>query len=277
MNIDEIKSILPKRKTDAHKGDFGKALLIAGKSNMPGAAIIATEAALKCGVGLAVCATERSVIYSAAARLPEAVYFDTETGEREMAAMISSADAILIGPGMGVCERTYHLIDMVIRYGHAPLVIDADGINCVANGIELGRYNGFAVMTPHAGEMARLIGCLPQDVNRDRIGALKQCTQRYNMAVVLKGSGTLIDTGNGDIIVNNTGNPGMAKPGSGDMLSGMMVSLLAQNIDYNKAIPASVYLHGLAGDYAKNKFSERAMQVTDMINALPEIFKTVEL
>ena len=142
MNADSIKEILVARKSDAHKGDFGRALLICGSRLMPGAAIISVRAALKCGVGLATVASEERVIAACAVAVPEAIYFDTNAEQRELISAVSKADAILIGCGLGQTERAFTLLDTVLRFGNCPLIIDADGINMVARGIQLNRYAG---------------------------------------------------------------------------------------------------------------------------------------
>ena len=131
-------------------------------------------------------------------------------------------------------------------------------------------------MTPHAGEMGRLLGMDAAAVQKDRKTAVTECVCRYAVTTVLKGEGTLTAFCDGSILTNTTGNPGMAKPGSGDMLGGMMVSLLAQGIPFEKAIPAAVYLHGMAGDVTAQQFTQRAMQVSDMIDNLPRVFKNFE-
>lgn len=276
MNAESISKILIKRKADAHKGDFGRALIICGSPLMPGAAIIAAGAALRCGVGLVTVASGERVISACAAALPEAVYFDTSAERNELIAAIKRADAILIGCGLGQSEKSKYLLKTVLEYGECPLVIDADGINMVAGGIQLNEYAGEICLTPHAGEMGRLLSCDAAAVQADRSKAAFDCVSRYGVTTVLKGSGTITAFKDGSSIVNTTGNAGMAKPGSGDMLGGMMVSLLAQGIEPQKAIPAAVYLHGMAGDIAAAEYTQRAMQVSDMINVLPRVFKNFE-
>ncbi len=276
MNADSIKEIMVARKIDAHKGDFGRALLICGSRLMPGAAIISARAALMCGAGLATVASDERVIAACAAAIPEAVYFDTNAVQGELVAAVNKADAILIGCGLGQGEKAFTLLDTVLRYGNCPLIIDADGINMVARGIQLNRYAGKICMTPHAGEMGRLLGMDAAGVQADRKAAAAECVRRYGVTVVLKGEGTITAFCDGSTITNTTGNPGMAKPGSGDMLSGMMVSFLAQGIPFEKAIPAAVYLHGMAGDITAGQFTQRAMQVSDMIDNLPRVFKIFE-
>lgn len=274
--IDIIKDLFVPRKSDAHKGDFGKALIICGSRLMPGAAIIAARAALRCGVGLATVASSYDVVKTCAASVPEAIYFDTAASQADLVDAIQKADAILIGCGMTQSKKAQKLLKIVLRYGKCPLVIDADGINLVAQGIQLNEYSGKICMTPHAGEMARLLKTDAGVVQQDRLSSVKECVKRYGVATVLKGEGTISAFCDGSHIVNTTGNAGMAKPGSGDMLSGMLVSFLAQGIPFEKAIPAAVYLHGMAGDIAADEFTQRAMQVSDMIDVLPRVFKNFE-
>lgn len=276
MNADSIKQILPKRKSDAHKGDFGKALIICGSALMPGAAIIAARSALRCGVGLVTVASDERVITACATAVPEAVYFDTSADKDALIDAIKKADAILIGCGLGQSNKAVYLLETVLRYGKCPLVIDADGINLVAKGIQLNRYAGKICITPHAGEMGRLLSIAADKVQADRQAAVTECVLRYKVDTVLKGEGTITALTNGKTVVNTTGNPGMAKPGSGDMLSGMLVSFLAQGIPLQEAIPIAVYLHGMAGDLAAELFSQRSMQVSDMIDMLPRVFKIFE-
>ncbi len=276
MNDDFIKDILIVRKSDAHKGDFGKALIICGSRLMPGAAIIAARSALRCGVGLATVASTYDTIKICAAAVPEAVYFDTSTKRQNLINAIQKSDAILIGCGLTQSKEAYDILNVVIENGNCPLVIDADGINMVASGIQLSKYKGQICMTPHAGEMARLLSCNAAEVQKDRIFAAKECVRRYGVTTILKGKDTITAFCDGSTFINTTGNPGMAKPGSGDMLSGMTVSLLAQGVPFEKAIPAAVYLHGMAGDIAAEQFTQRAMQVSDMIDVLPRVFKRFE-
>lgn len=174
---------------------------------------------------------------------------------------------------MGRNEDTGMLVSALVEESQIPLVIDADGINALASNIDvLKRAKSTPVLTPHPGEMARLLGCSVLDVQQNRYTCARHFSERYGAVVVLKGANTLVALPDGAVFVNRTGNPGMARGGSGDVLAGMIASFMAQGIAPELAAVCGVYLHGLAGDRCAKRLSQLAMTPSDLIEELPEIF-----
>ena len=275
-----------KRPKDCHKYDFGKALLICGSYGMAGAAKLAATAAIKCGAGLVSVCLPKSIYPIVASNLSEAVFnplYETEKGRvsRENAQIITelvlNASATLIGCGMGLDDDTAEIVKAVINNSKNPVVVDADGINCVSRHIDIIKENKASlIFTPHMGEMSRLCGLNADEIKRDIINVGKNFAQEYGVILVLKGARTITFTPDGCVYINLSGNSGMATAGAGDMLAGMIVSLLAQGIEPTVAAYTAVYLHGKSGDIAANRCSERSMTPTDMINLLGDIFLNFE-
>lgn len=275
-----VLQILPPRPEDAHKGTFGKVLILAGSSNMPGAAALSAQAAYRTGTGLVRMAVPQDIISVLAARVPEAVYapMDSRCGHmfcednNGLRKLMEASDAVLAGPGLSCCEDTYELILQVIQDCRKPLVLDADALNVIAryDTEVLSRLKCEAIITPHPAEMARLLGTSIECVQSDRIGTAKSFAEEYGLTVVLKGAGTVIAGPDGRVSINPTGNSGMATAGSGDVLAGMIVSLLGQSVPPYEAAVAVAYLHGLAGDLAageKGAASMTASDISDRIGA----------
>ena len=275
-----------KRPKDCHKYDFGRALLICGSYGMAGAAKLAATAAIKCGAGLVTVCLPKSIYPIVASNLNEAVFNplkETEKGRvsRENAEKITelvlNANATLIGCGMGCDDDTSEILKTVITNSENSVVVDADGINCVSRHIDIIKENKAPlILTPHIGEMARLCGINADEIKRDIINVGKRFAQKYGIILVLKGARTATFTPDGFVYINLSGNSGMATAGSGDMLAGMIVSLLAQGVEPTVAAYTAVYLHGKSGDVAVNRCSERAMTPSDMINLLGDIFLNFE-
>lgn len=271
---------IPKRPPDSHKGNFGRLLTVCGSTNMPGAALMSACAAARSGVGLLeVCAPKQYAAHFAA-KLPEAIYLplETENGTYTLNSydkIIKSAEkasAVLIGCGLGVCKNTKNLVRKLIQNINCPIILDADGINCIADSIDIIRQTKREIiLTPHPAEMARLCGISTTEVQSDRLECAKTYSQEFNCTLILKGAGTIIAYPN-KAYVNTSGNPGMAKGGSGDVLSGIVASLAAQGIPSE----TGVFIHGLAGDAAARKHSEQSMLPTDIIDELGGIFKNFE-
>ncbi len=280
-----IADFLPERRPDAHKGQFGKLLCVTGSENMPGAAALSAQAALRCGVGLLRIATAPAAIAAIAARYHEPMFQRLRTDSAGFAsfdnyeAILASAkysSAMLIGCGLGVTEDTKKLVRTLIRTAPCPIILDADGINCVAGSIDiLKEAKAGLILTPHAAEMARLLSCSPGEVQENRMYCASKLAKECGVTVVLKGAGTIIATPE-RAYVNATGNPGMSKGGSGDVLAGMIASFVAQGLTLDHAANFSVYLHGKAGDCAAAKLSEQAMLPSDIIDELPALFLQLE-
>ena len=280
--LDDLLNALPKRLQCFHKGNCGTALIIAGSYGFAGAAVLAARAALRSGVGLVKIACVKSIYNIVAAAIPEAVCIpldENESGSVSISAIpevlkqINSSNAVLIGPGLKVNNDTVALVREVILNCSVPLVIDADGLNCIAGCIDIiEQKKAELVLTPHPKEFSRLNGMCVADIENNRFLNAQSFADRYKVGLVLKGRYTVI-ANNGKLTFNTLGNSGMATAGSGDMLSGIMVSLLAQSMEFDQSINAAVTIHAAAGDLAKEQFGERSMTVSDMINQLPILFK----
>jgi len=271
------KPQFPKRRHNSHKGTFGTALMFCGSYGMAGAAILATRAALASGVGIAKCVVCDGIYDILTRAIPEAVClpvvqdesgtYKADTIDYEKA--FKKVTAVLIGCGMAQSDNTRKVLRCVAEKSDVPIIIDADGINLLADSIDILREcKAPVIITPHPAEMARLCKCSTAEIEQNRIYYAQKFAIDYNCTVVLKGANTIVATNKGEIFFNLTGNPGMATGGSGDVLSGIMVSLLAQGFVPEDAAKAAVYLHGEAGDRAALKKGERAMLPSDIIKEL---------
>jgi len=279
LDAASIRSLLPIRHRTAHKGTFGHAGLIAGSAGKTGAAAMAAMAALRVGAGLVTVATPRSVSDVLEAKLLEAMTFPApETEARTLSkqaleslrAFAADKTALAIGPGIGTHPDTQTLVHNLLVEVNKPMVLDADGINAVAGHREmLSRAGGPLILTPHPGEMARLLGITSAEVQRDRLGMAARLAREQHVCVVLKGAGTIVAGPDGRLAVNSTGNPGMATAGTGDVLTGIITGLLAQGLSAWDAACAGVYLHGLAGDLAASEQGEMGLIAGDVIQAIP--------
>ncbi|MCL2095432.1 MAG: NAD(P)H-hydrate dehydratase [Oscillospiraceae bacterium] len=282
------------KERDTNKGDFGKLLAVCGSKNMTGAAFFAAAGALRCGVGLLYLASEEKALDILQTKLNEPIFVPVNFEKPEEIIKIPEnikPSAVLIGPGLGVensLKFTNALLDLFkqnynINKIIKSVIFDADGINSLCLNINILETLSSVteiILTPHPGEMARL--CIaakfdgvnsPDDVQKNRVNIASVFSRRYNCVLVLKGANTVISGKNGDIYINPTGNPGMSKGGSGDILAGMAASYCAQGVDPVISACAAVYLHGLAGDYAARRYSERGMLPSDMLDIIGELQK----
>lgn len=270
------KPIFKKRNHNAHKGSYGTALLLCGSYGMAGAAILAARAALRSGVGIVKCVICDSIYSPFTCAVPEAVCIPvkpnsvgTFSDNTDLDKALERSAAVLFGCGVGCNEDTAALLENLITTAAVPLVIDADGINALSCRIDiLKKSKAPIILTPHPGEMARLCNTTVAQVESNRIEVAREFAKQHNCYLVLKGADTVIAEPSGEICINLNGNPGMAKGGSGDVLAGITVSLLAQGIEVGTAVKAAVYLHGEAGDKACLRKGERAMLPSDIINEL---------
>ncbi len=276
----------PKRERDAHKGIFGTVLVISGSSSMRGAAAFAALGALRSGAGIVKVASVEKCINTVSVLAPEATYLEMESDDYGFMLFDSSKDmlmeamekatAVVIGSGMGVTNDTMEIVRFVVANSPCPVIIDADGINCIANDIEiLVNRKSDVILTPHPGEMARLLNCDAQTINENRIMVAEKYAEKYGVTVVLKGAGTIVSD-RFNTAANHTGNAGMSKGGSGDILSGIIGSAVAQGFSPYDAACAGVYMHGLAGDAAAEKFGQEAMLPRDVINCLSDAFRILK-
>ena len=272
ISEEDVQNVLTPRAAESHKGCYGRLLAVCGSYGMAGAAMLAGEAALRCGVGLLTISLPPSIYPIVAAALPEAVYipWDDTIGNRPQDAL-KKASAVLIGCGCGISQTTTH-VAAILERANCPVVLDADGINCAALHIDIrATQKRPVIVTPHPAEMARLLGCTTEQVQADRVGAATAFCEKSGAITVLKGYHTLIAAPGERVHINPTGNPGMATGGSGDVLAGMIASLAAQGIPPLEAAKCGVFLHGAAGDAAAAKLSQRSMLPRDIIEQLPSL------
>ena len=273
--VDElfIKSIFRPRNAFAHKGAYGHALLITGSYGKMGAAVLATKACLYSGAGLTTSYIPKCGYSILQMAVPEAMVL-TDENENHLSSLPGEMErysVIGMGPGIGTEEATQKVISFIIRRSHKPLVIDADGLNCLSLQKDLlHQLPAYSVLTPHPKEFDRLFGEHKNDF--DRIQTAQQKAKKYNLVIVLKGHHTLVTASDGPIYFNSTGNAGMAKGGSGDVLTGIITALVAQGYESQLAAVLGVYLHGYAGDVAAQALSQEAMVATDLIAFLPQAF-----
>lgn len=282
-----VRDNLPNRPKDAHKGTMGTLLSITGSYSMAGAAIISAKSALKSGVGLLKQVAVESIYPIMAAAVFEPVYvvvkdsIDKTVSKDSVDYIMSvskSATAVLIGCGMKNTEDTKILTERLICECDKPLVVDADGINALSQHIDiLDDAKSEIVLTPHIKEFSRISGLSTDEILKDKEKAVKDFAERYkNVTLVLKDRGTLIKKYGHDTFINNTGNEGMAKGGSGDALAGVISSLIAQGVSPYIASKMGVYIHGLSGDIAKEKFTEISMLPSDTVDCLFEAYRIIK-
>lgn len=282
-----VKRAAFNRPDDANKGSCGSLLSICGCYGMAGAAIMAGSSALKCGIGLLKTALPKSIYPIAAQNILESVYYPlSETKDGKISAgntdfLLSQAEkssAVLIGCGMSVCRDTEKITDFFIRNCTKPMVLDADALNCICYNPDILKLaKAPIVITPHPGEMSRLTKSSVQEVNQSRTETAVNFAKKYGVVCVLKGAGTVIADKHGRALLNTTGNSGMATGGSGDVLAGIVAAFLAQGAKPFDAAAAGVYLHGLAGDIAKEKFGKISMLPTDLIDCIHLAFRNCGL
>lgn len=270
------------RPNDSNKGTLGSLLCICGSYGMAGAAIMAGKAALRCGIGLLKIAVPKSIYPVCATNILESVYYPLEETSNGVISskntdflleMCEKSSAVVIGCGLSVCDDTKNLVQSVITNCEKPLVIDADALNCICNKPEiLKNLKAPAIITPHPGEMARLLHSTPKTVNSSRENTAIDFAKKFGVVTVLKGAGTIIASPDGEVYINHTGNSGMATGGSGDVLSGIIGSLLAQGAAPINAAAAGVFLHGTIGDLAAEKLGKISMLPTDMIDMIPTAY-----
>lgn len=276
LNHEQVLSILPDRAADAHKGDFGKILLLCGSKGYTGAAYLAAMGALRSGAGLVFLGVPESIYAIEAIKLNEAIVFSLPEEDGKLSAdavpaileRLPKMDAVLIGPGLGQSAGVFEVVKVVVEQAKCPVLLDADGINLIAahKDIVRGRTNP-TILTPHAGEFGRL-GGNPEE----RTVAAEAMAKDLGCILLLKGHHTVITDG-GTTYINTTGNPGMAVGGSGDMLAGIITALLGQGIAPLEAAACGAWLHGAAGDICAAEIGQYGMLPTDMLNVLPRLLK----
>ncbi|HEY7205863.1 MAG TPA: NAD(P)H-hydrate dehydratase [Methylomirabilota bacterium] len=275
----DARALFPPRPADAHKGRFGHLLVVAGSLGKTGAAVLAGRAALRAGVGLCTIGTpgsQQPLVATPAPEcmteaLPETSARTLSRGARDRVLELAHGmDAVALGPGLSLDPETQELARALIRELARPMVVDADALSALAGHLDLLRHAaGPRALTPHPGEMARMMGVGIDRVQADRIEVARAFAREHRVALALKGAGTVVAGPDGHVAVNPTGNPGMAKGGSGDVLTGIVGALLARGVDAVAALRGGCYLHGLAGDVAARDRGEYAMIAGDLIESLP--------
>ncbi len=278
-----LRPYFRRRKRDSHKGSYGHLLIISGSMGKTGAAAMAGKSALKMGAGLVTVGTPASCLPIIARSMPELMTEPlAETLENTISEgalpraldLLKDKDALMIGPGISTHPSTAQFLLKLIPRIKIPVVIDADGLNSLSAKPDLLRFlSAPAVLTPHPGEFARLLGVSIEEVLDHRLELAPAFSKKHGVFLVLKGYRTLIATPDGRVFINPTGNPGMATAGSGDVLSGMIASEIIQEKDLPGAILAAVYLHGLAGDIAAAQLGEKFITAGNIISSLPRAFK----
>ncbi len=277
LNHEDVLSRLPDREAAAHKGDFGRILLLCGARGYTGAAALAAMGALRVGAGLVYLGVPESIYAIEAVKLTEPVVFPLpeEVGMlsaqalEEILPRLPRMDAVLIGPGLGCSSGTAQVVKRVLAQADCPVVLDADGINLAARHIDILRERTKpTVLTPHEGEFRRL-GFPEQGSREERAVA---AARELGAVMVLKGHETVITDGY-QIYRNPTGNPGMAVGGSGDVLAGMIAGLIGQGLEPLTAAACGAWLHGKAGDLCAGEMGQYAMLPTDMLAVLPRLLK----
>ena len=281
----DIAPLFPARQKDTHKGSYGHLLVIAGSRGKTGAAAMASTAALRTGAGLVTLAVPKNLQPIYEIKLIEVMTEPLSEGERwsigenalgEVLSLAEDKSAVAIGPGIMPIPAATMVMAELIKELYQPVVIDAGGIDAIiSNPDVLKKAKGQRVITPHPGEMGRLLGVSSRDVQADRVGIAKRYAEENNVCVVLKGAHTVIAVPEGNVFINTTGNPGMATAGAGDVLTGMIGGLLAQGFKPELATIAAVYLHGLAGDLIRNEKGEYGIMATDLIDKIPYAIKSV--
>ena len=286
----EFSAIPLTRDATANKGTYGHAVIVAGSLGKSGAAILAARGALRSGAGLVTVATPQDVLPIVAGGLPEmmtAPLASTEAGTASLcnldygkfAEILRGKSVLAIGPGLSMQNETQQFIRLVVGETQLPIILDADGLNAYAGVADrlTERHAPAMALTPHPGEMARLLGITVKEVQARRLDVALEAAGRWRAHVILKGFHTILATPSGHAYINATGNPGMATGGTGDVLTGILAGLTAQFgvEDWARVLSFGVYLHGLAGDIAASRVGQAPLIASDLIDAIPEAYARV--
>lgn len=287
LHLVDLKPLFKRRRRDAHKGDFGHVLVVAGSRLHTGAAALASRAALRSGAGLVTAMAPRSLQGAMVSDTPELMVWPAEesadgamavSNTGWLAGNLERFNAIVIGPGLGRSPDAQALVAWLLDHATCPLVLDADAINvCAGQAGRLRTTKAPLVLTPHPGELARLLGTTAAEVQHDRHAAIESAIEAAGATVVLKGAGTLVASPGKPVQVNLNGNPGMATAGSGDVLAGILGGLLAQRFSPYDAARAAAYVHGRAGDYGAWRRCQAGLLAGDIIEELPYALRDLAL
>lgn len=279
MSVATTARHLFRRKPDTHKGDYGRVLVVGGSVGLTGAPVLSALGALRSGAGLVMIAVPESVYFVTAAQVLEAMPMPLPEGRGGIVSPAAvatilveaaRAQAVVLGPGLSQHPLAQRTVRQLLPKLRAPLVLDADGLNAVAGSPEIvRRASSPVVLTPHPGELARLLGRSVESIQRDRVRAAVFTAKAWRAVVVLKGHRTVIAEPSGRSVINPTGNPGMATGGMGDVLSGVIASLIGQGASPFDAAVAGAHLHGLAGDLAAKTIGPVGLLARDLADHLP--------
>jgi NAD(P)H-hydrate epimerase len=279
----DVAPLFPRRLREGHKGTYGHLLVLAGSVGKTGAAALCARAAMRAGAGLVTVATPASAQPVVASLLVEAMSEPLpETEARTVAVkardaitdLATARDAVAVGPGLGLDDETRRLVRALVRDLDRPMVVDADALTALVGHLgELRAAAGPRYLTPHPGEMARLLGVSTGELQRERLARTRAFAMEHGVHVCLKGSRSLVASPDGRVLINPTGNPGMASGGTGDVLTGIVGALLARGLPADRVLAAAVYLHGLAGDVAAERIGEESLIAGDVIDALGEAYR----
>ena len=286
-NKTEVKNLFPKRAVTANKGSFGHVLCICGSRNMVGASVLCASAALRSGAGLVTVAFPKSIYLPVANKLTQALFMPLEETEDgtfsekalgQLLPVLDKYDAVVIGCGIGVNEDTTALVKGVLQNSKVPVIVDADAINIIARDISiLKSATSRVVLTPHPKEMSRLVGTPVEIIQSDRVTCAKAFAHANDAYVVLKGSNTVVASpGSQRVYVNASGNSGLAKGGSGDVLAGLIGGFAVQDFELTDAVCSAVYVHGYTGDTVADKYSKSGMLPEDVVSELRYTLKDFE-
>jgi len=280
---DWVSAHLPKRPLNAHKGTFGTLVVIAGSSGLTGAAVMSAQAGLRTGVGLCTLGIPVGLQDVVASKVTEVMTYGLpQTENRSFSpdavgpsvALCEKSSAVVLGCGLSHHPSTSEFVHEFVKTLDKRLLVDADGLNCLADDVSVleGDHTEM-VITPHPGEMARLLGTTTEDIQSNRMEAVRAAAARFHCVAVLKGANTLIADQSGSVYINRTGNSGLATAGTGDVLSGIIGSLLAQGMDAFEAAVCGVFVHGVSGDIVADRLGTRGMNACDVLDAIPEALK----
>ncbi len=277
---------LPRRLRDTHKGNYGKVVIIGGSQGMTGAAVLAARGALRAGAGLVYLGLPASLQALAEMKATEVITFGLpETPEATLSKdayeriveLVPGSSVIAVGPGMGRHSDSIPLLRKVISNTRVPVVVDADGLNALAEDMDmLDSIRVPLILTPHPGEMARLTKMESSDVQKNRLKVVEEASRHWGAVVVLKGARTLVASPAGQTFINVTGNPGMATGGTGDVLTGVIAAFIGQGLVPLEAAALAAYIHGAAGDYVSLEKGERGLTAEDLVEHLPFVLRALE-
>jgi ADP-dependent NAD(P)H-hydrate dehydratase / NAD(P)H-hydrate epimerase len=279
LEAEEVGRLLPPRPQDSHKGDFGHVLVIAGSRGKTGAALLAAQACVRAGAGLTTLAVPAAVQPGLEGQVREAMTaaLPAANDEAALGELLAGRAAVVCGPGLGLTAETQALVAAVVRRCAAPLVLDADGLNAVAGTSLLRERPGPTIVTPHPGEMARLVGSDTRRVQGDRLGTARTFAADERVVVVLKGARTIVASPDGGAAISPTGNPGMASGGTGDVLAGILGALVAQRLAPFDAAVLGVFAHGAAGDAVAARQGEVGLAASDLVAELPATLAALQV